>query len=76
LAWINGILQTSLPRVVAAATITGPYQDLPEAVIDANAKTATFPAPPSPRFYRLLGCVSTGNLHIRLNGGMVILTYQ
>jgi len=78
-AWINSVLGQTFPDapvVESAEQVAGPYALVPNATVDAGAKTITVTRSSANQFYRLSGCIAQHINGLRLEGNSVIISYD
>jgi hypothetical protein len=79
-AWINSIISGAAPGssliLQSSPQVVGPFVDVPDAVVDASARTITLPQPASTRFYRLKACGQKRIKQVRQNGASLVLEFE
>ncbi len=76
-SWINSVVQAdAMPRLLSATSVTGPFTDLPDAVVDPSRKTLLVPRPSHMQFYRLLDCGPTHITRITTSETALLITYE
>jgi hypothetical protein len=81
LSWIQNVIaqqdgRQPAPTLEAADAVNGPFMAVTNATVDSSAKTITLPAPATPQFYRLNGCVNLLSISgVGLSRGVLELTW-
>ncbi len=81
LSWIQNVIaqqdgRQPAPTLEVADAVNGPFMAVTNATVDSSAKTITLPAPATPQFYRLNGCVNLLSISgVGLSRGVLELTW-